>query len=153
MYIDELHKELNGRMLEIWLGTAQNISIEKIEAFRKIWIEEANKPKRPEQSLPPIYKQIWNYGKAFTKHIFHGRPHVTDESYVDRITICNSCDKKTEDWKCAECGCPIESKASWATEDCPLKRWPLPVVESVSISKTEDAPSSAQSPQGCGCNK
>lgn len=41
MYIKELHRELEGRMLDIWNGTS-GLGAEKEEAYRRMWRQAAN---------------------------------------------------------------------------------------------------------------
>ena len=68
--------------------------------------------------------QSYNYFKAVAKRVLSGFENVDTPTYYDRVHICSRCpklDHKTRE--CTECGCPIETKAAWKTENCPLKKW------------------------------
>lgn len=64
-----------------------------------------------------VFRFIW----ALIKHIFLGE-RVSEEIYDHRMSICDSCDKKQND-TCGVCGCYVEYKSRWITEECPLKKW------------------------------
>jgi len=76
---------------------------------------------------PPSYLQkIVNYGIAKTKHIIAGSPEVTNEVFNERISICQECPLfNSNNRECNKCGCPVDEKCKWATEECPDKppRW------------------------------
>lgn len=41
-----------------------------------------------------------------------------------RGEICIACDRiGKENYKCAECGCPIEAKIRAPHENCPIQKW------------------------------
>jgi hypothetical protein len=96
----------------------------------------------------PRYQKLWggtlehaeNFIKAVNKRAKDGFRDVDQESYKERLKQCESCDSKTEDWRCLECGCFLTIKAKWSTEDCPRNKWPLPTIES-------------KKDGGCNCNK
>src|SRR5690349_9077580 len=79
-----------------------------------------------EKPLPSKWKQGVNLGVALVKRIISGLANCTDEEKAERISVCKGgCEEYREsDGHCAKCGCPVEEKAGWATEDCPLKKWP-----------------------------
>lgn len=139
MYIEELKKELTGRKLEVWLGTASGISEQKMLEYRNRWIKEANPNKT--QDSPSLFKKAINFGKALVDHALSGFKTLNDEEYKKRIDICNSCEFLSESKSCNKCGCNIELKAKWAEQECPEKKWPLPIVENT-VKKG-----------GCGCTK
>ncbi len=49
---------------------------------------------------------------------------VSDETYVQRINICKSCDKyDAQMQRCFECGCVVPAKAKFVLDSCPLNKW------------------------------
>lgn len=96
--------------------------------YRELWDRKVQ-----ESKMPVFTRQVFNFLKAITRHVVDGLKNVGEEEYKNRIEICNGCDSNIEG-KCKECGCPIDKKAKWASEDCPLKKW---------IKKSND--------RGCGC--
>jgi len=59
-----------------------------------------------------IFEKAANFAKAAVKHVAAGMPKVTDEQLKIRLDVCT------------KCGCNLKIKASWATQDCPIKKWP-----------------------------
>jgi hypothetical protein len=62
-----------------------------------------------------------------------GMSKVNDQQYAERLSICDSCehcDKSDERWICKLCSCYLKEgkllpgKARWATQDCPIEKWP-----------------------------
>jgi hypothetical protein len=56
---------------------------------------------------------------------------VSDDVAVARRAACEPCARRTEDWKCLECGCHLlrgplgtPGKTTLPREACPLGRWP-----------------------------
>ena len=61
--------------------------------------------------------------KAIIKFIIFGKQTTIDE-YINRLTICKSCDKfDNEKWVCKKCGCFLDKKAKMNTEKCPDDKW------------------------------
>jgi len=77
---------------------------------------------------PSIIKKAGNFIVAAVKHLSSGMKKLCDDEYQKRIDVCDSCEKKVGD-NCLECGCVLSIKARWASEDCPLGRWPLQVID------------------------
>jgi hypothetical protein len=53
---------------------------------------------------------------------------VAKEVLEARLAICDTCpevNKNSPNWTCTKCGCNLKIKASWASQDCPIKKWPL----------------------------
>lgn len=78
--------------------------------------------KKEEKKMPGMIKQASNLTKAVTKHVAGGLKYVSEEEYVSRLQICDSCEFRKAN-KCTSCGCPIKKKAKWKTEDCPENKW------------------------------
>lgn len=70
-----------------------------------------------------ISKKIINFGIAVIRHALDGQKNVSEETYLHRIKICEEC-PLNHSGECGLCGCPIEKKALWASEECPDKKWP-----------------------------
>ena len=75
-------------------------------------------------------KKVTNFVNSAAKYIQSGMVNVSDPIKQERLNICRGCEKYNDENKsnptCNECGCPLETKASWASEACPIKKW-LPV--------------------------
>lgn len=76
---------------------------------------------------PTIFEKAANFAKAVVSHVAAGMPTVSEDVLKARLAICDTCpevNKKTDNWVCNKCGCGLKTKASWAGQDCPLKKWP-----------------------------
>lgn len=61
--------------------------------------------------------------RAIFRHLEDGCARVALETFVARLTVCNSCSLRQGD-RCLACGCIITTKARWRSESCPAERWP-----------------------------
>lgn len=68
---------------------------------------------------PGKLRQAMNFAKALAKHAKDGARLVNDRVFELRMAECLTCPERVGD-KCAACGCPVDAKASWASEDCGL---------------------------------
>lgn len=76
--------------------------------------------------FPPVIDQAINYAHSLLKHSLAGFPIVSEEIQKERMAICesNECGKfEPQSKRCYECGCNLEEKTSWATEECPIGKW------------------------------
>jgi hypothetical protein len=49
---------------------------------------------------------------------------VTEDIYIERINICNSCPFfRKEDKRCTKCGCFMEAKTRLKKTYCPVNKW------------------------------
>lgn len=78
------------------------------------------------KKLPTLGRKALNFAAAWAHHVKEGRPVSTPEIMEARRAVCDTCDARNGE-HCGECGCPIEAKAAWAEQECPLERWPLPM--------------------------
>lgn len=46
----------------------------------------------------------------------------SEKEYEDRLEVCTECDKLTEGL-CRLCGCYVEYRAAFKSNDCPQKKW------------------------------
>lgn len=95
-------------------------SVRKAFQIRKHQIEMAEK--EPETEGPGLMKMAKGFVKSAVEHVRDGMAHVTPEEQQKRLDICNQCDKKQGN-RCGECGCFLKIKTSWASSECPLKKW------------------------------
>ena len=72
--------------------------------------------------LPPLHIQLFNFSKAVIKHAIDGLENVNKKTFNNRVEVCSTCELR-EDKRCSECGCFIDWKALWASEDCPKEKW------------------------------
>ena len=75
-------------------------------------------------SDPPLAKQIVNYIDSTIKHALNMFEPTSEQEREARLDICNSCDQLSPEKNCRACGCPVNDKASRASELCPLLKWP-----------------------------
>ena len=78
------------------------------------------------------YPSLLEQGKNLAEFSFElikkavqtGALQVSDEIKTQRLEICSKCDKYDEKQvRCTECGCFLESKASFSLDSCPLGKW------------------------------
>jgi hypothetical protein len=80
--------------------------------------------------LPSKLKMLGNFAAAVAKHVASGLKPVTEEQFLERMDACNACPNLITDDKgdgrCSLCGCWVESKGSWQSQNCPdtPSRWP-----------------------------
>lgn len=68
---------------------------------------------------PGTLRKAMNFAKALAKHAKDGQRLVKDHVFELRMAECLTCPERTGD-VCAACGCPVDKKASWASETCGL---------------------------------
>lgn len=77
---------------------------------------------------PNLFIKAANFAKAAVKHVSQGMPKVSEDVLKQRLDVCDACPEVNKDkpnWTCTKCGCNLKIKASWASQDCPLKKWPV----------------------------
>lgn len=106
-----------------------------LEAGPGLTVLSAAPEDRP--ALPAAWRQVANFARAVAQHMAAGAGLVSREILEQRLNICALCDKRTVDDKgrdrCSVCGCllvggpgGVGGKAEWASQDCPLGKWPAP---------------------------
>jgi hypothetical protein len=79
---------------------------------------------------PSLFTKGVNFVWAALKHAASGFQRASDEVYKQRISICEACERLNAERECELCGCAVDIKASWASQECPLRKWlALPVVQ------------------------
>lgn len=98
-----------------------------------------NRPNRQKRNLalPSPIQQAKNLSSALAQHVKAGLSTTPEEEQTLRLQICEGCERRTDDWRCAECGCYLREKVKWAEQECPLGNW------------VGGEPHSGKS--GCGC--
>ena len=74
---------------------------------------------RDKKQPPGMIRQAMNFAKALASHAKDGNRLVNDRVYELRMAECLTCPERAGD-QCAACGCPVDKKASWASESCGL---------------------------------
>lgn len=69
-----------------------------------------------------ILRMLNNFKEEVIEYAKQGAPHVTEDTYKERLSKCNSC-QHLKQARCGLCGCVVEQKAKWATSDCPDNKW------------------------------
>jgi hypothetical protein len=76
---------------------------------------------------PGLLKRAGSLAKAIgseTKAIVQGQPNLTAQQVAARLAVCTSCDQLRSNRACAKCGCFVDAKARFRSQDCPLRKWP-----------------------------
>jgi len=77
---------------------------------------------------PTIAQKASSFIQASLKFMATGMHRVKDDIRDQRMTICESCEfcDKTNNKhpSCTKCGCFLNIKISWASEGCPIDKWP-----------------------------
>jgi hypothetical protein len=71
---------------------------------------------------PGLLRKALNFSQALAEHAKDGMRLADDATFESRIELCLLCPERAHD-VCSQCGCPIDKKASWAEQGCPLKKW------------------------------
>jgi hypothetical protein len=74
-----------------------------------------------------LARRALNFGKALLRHTADQLRQMDAATYDARLAICRQCSScDTERMVCQQpaCGCALSVKAWWASERCPLDRWP-----------------------------
>jgi hypothetical protein len=76
---------------------------------------------------PDLLKRAGSLAKAIgseTKAIVQRQPNLTTQQVAARLAVCASCDQLRSNRTCARCGCFVDAKARFRSQDCPLRKWP-----------------------------
>jgi hypothetical protein len=111
---EKVHTEGNTVTVEI----CRNCSVRLLDCKhpRPLQFLEQKEP-------PPLSQQAWNLAKSLASFIADGLTTVTQEQYLARLKICDTCSERRKN-KCLRCGCRLSLKARGRAFDCPLKKWP-----------------------------
>ena len=77
---------------------------------------------------PGLLRRAMNFGAAIARHAVDQLRNVDDERFDARLAICRECPScDVSQLVCREqsCGCFLQTKARWASETCPLRKWPV----------------------------
>jgi hypothetical protein len=80
-----------------------------------------SKDERDKRQPPGTLRKAMNFAKALAKHAADGQRLVKDHVFELRMAECLTCEMRNLD-ACGACGCPVEKKASWASETCGLEK-------------------------------
>ena len=73
---------------------------------------------------PNLMIKAYNYLKASSKRLLGGIEDVDTTTYYDRVHTCSRCEYlDDEHYECNLCGCPVDIKAKWKTENSPKGKW------------------------------
>lgn len=79
-------------------------------------------------SPPPRGTQIRSFAGAVAAECgaaLAGEAPVSEEDKGGRIAICEGCEFfVTADHRCSKCGCWMDAKAGFRTQQCPEGKWP-----------------------------
>ncbi len=81
-----------------------------------------------QNKFPTKLEQITNLAVAGKDVVLgflkSGKIKASSQMEKERIEICLTCDRLTDEFKCSECGCFMKVKAKLLTQNCPLRKWP-----------------------------
>lgn len=107
-----------------------------------------------------MINHLISLGRSVNKYIESDSPELSDMDFFTRMNICKDCEKFNKLLtKCNECGCFLQIKARWSTENCPLNKWPAThIAGKKNIDDSTTAPPHyaflpAKSDGDCGCKK
>lgn len=96
----------------------RNLSEQQRQALLNIYLAKRDEPR------PTLIAKAVSFAKALFLHAASGFERADDETIAARLQRCNEPCDSLLDGECTECGCPVEVKATWASQWCPLRRWP-----------------------------
>jgi hypothetical protein len=73
---------------------------------------------------PSLLQSAWNLATSVSAFIADGFATVSPEQYAERLTICSTCDRRSEN-RCLACNCYLPLKAQGRAMKCPLGKWPV----------------------------
>ncbi|QDU39657.1 hypothetical protein Mal4_40030 [Maioricimonas rarisocia] len=94
--------------------------------YFQLW-EQGRGPGQLRPGEPGLATQVVNFGRAVLKHVANGRNQADTAVVAARLAACENCDSLDGLRRvCREpdCGCFVDRKARWESEDCPRGRWP-----------------------------
>jgi hypothetical protein len=69
-------------------------------------------------------RYMLNFLKFMIKNILSGFKHVSYEEYKERLQVCQVCPfLHHKERRCTDCGCWVDTKARFKSEDCPQNYW------------------------------
>lgn len=77
---------------------------------------------RDKTKPPSALRAALTFGRALVKHAADMGRATSEPERIRRIELCVMCPDRFAD-VCGLCRCPVEKKASWASEDCPRGNW------------------------------
>lgn len=84
-------------------------------------------PAEAASEAPGVMQRALNFGAAVGRHVRNGLRTVEPDVYEQRLAVCRTCelcDVVHLICRHTNCGCWLTAKARWASEDCPLAKWP-----------------------------
>ena len=135
-FLKKLEDSSKVSSLESFLKSEYNLDNQDLDRIHKMEKmlddEDASKTKFPSmfQMGRNLVKDTWTGMKAKSKGY---NWMVSAEKANERLEICRQCpyfkyDKKNPetniaDGRCAHCGCFMNTKAHWASAECPMGKW------------------------------
>ena len=93
---------------------------------------EDNTDQSSPSDIPSASRRVMNLASAAVRHAMSGFERANQDLIEARLEICRQCAScEITNMICREksCGCYVQIKAGWASESCPLLKWPSPVHE------------------------
>lgn len=123
-------KQLGGRMLEI-ATTGGGLPPEVVARYREHFLSQGYFV--PDwQGEPGFVSKAKNFAKAVVEDVKAGSRRVSQDVYTDRMTLCRACGLyNRQKGTCGhpDCGCVMQRKAKWASQECPIGKWGKQITE------------------------
>ena len=104
--------------------------------YFRLWEEGRGPGQHHSLREPGLLRKVLNFWWALCRFLANRRRQVRRAVYQERLAICRECPSLDgERMVCREkqCGCKVERKAWWASEDCPIGKWPR------NVNRSDDA--------------
>jgi hypothetical protein len=98
-------------------------SLEKIQVDRGSPCHESGEDDCKEKSLPGVADMAKGLAKAGVAWAKAGFKLADEQEHGRRWSICQVCDRLTDEKRCTRCGCFMEIKSRLAGMKCPDGRW------------------------------
>jgi hypothetical protein len=79
--------------------------------------------------LPALARKFTSSVFREARHRLTGEPPLSSEDIAARLSICATCPARMGEMplaRCRACGCFLAAKSRFASESCPLQKWPNP---------------------------
>ena len=118
-------KTIKGRQFDICNACSYLKNKERWCGYWGFWLKN-NKVEFPAPlKIPPKKVQAKNFAKAVVKRVKNMKNRNPEE--IEKLkAICKPCDAyytKGITPRCTYCGCCVNLKTKWASEDCPIGKW------------------------------
>jgi hypothetical protein len=76
---------------------------------------------------PGLIRKAFTFGRAVVRHVVNRGREASEELYQARLAVCKDCEFLDQERRVCQdprCGCFVDRKARWESENCPQGKWP-----------------------------